>query len=311
MVDNAFKNKGYDEIDLIELIKILWKNKKKIFYITFASAIISVFYSLSLPNIYKAEALLAPASEDDSGGGFSRMAGQLGGLASIAGFSLPDGGVSKTELGIEVLKSRKFVRDFVKRHKIVPQLLAAEGWNNNTRKLTLDSSEYNEETKSWPKRDEPPTNEEIYGTFSKSLILQEDAASEFIILGFRHISPDLAAKWTELIIKDLNNAIRKQDIEEAESSIAFLRQQIEASPLSDLQTLFYNLIQSQTEKMMLANVREEYVFKTIDPATVPEKKSEPKRALICILGTFLGGVLSLIFVFFTHYILPQKNKIQE
>ena len=200
------------------------------------------------------------------------MAGQLGGLASIAGFSLPDGGVSKTELGIEVLKSRKFVRDFVKRHKIVPQLLAAEGWNNNTRKLTLDSSEYNEETKSWPKRDEPPTNEEIYGTFSKSLILQEDAASEFIILGFRHISPDLAAKWTELIIKDLNNAIRKQDIEEAESSIAFLRQQIEASPLSDLQTLFYNLIQSQTEKMMLANVREEYVFKTIDPATVPEKK---------------------------------------
>ena len=46
MVDKAFKNKGYDEIDLIELIKILWKNKKKIFYITFASAIISVFYSL-------------------------------------------------------------------------------------------------------------------------------------------------------------------------------------------------------------------------------------------------------------------------
>ena len=43
----------------------------------------------------------------------------------------------------------------------------------------------------------------------------------------------------------------------------------------------------------------------------PKKKSEPKRALICILGTFLGGVLSLIFVFFTHYILPQKNKIQE
>ena len=57
-------------------------------------------------------------------------------------------------------------------------------------------------------------------------------------------------------------------------------------PLADLRNLFYDLIQSQTETMMLANVREEYVFKTIDPATVPEFKSEPKRAFICILGHF-------------------------
>ena len=75
----------------------------------------------------------------------------------------------------------------------------------------------------------------------------------------------------------------------------------EASPTSDLQTLFYNLIQSQTEKMMLANVRKNMFFKTIDPATVPEKKSEPKRALICILGAFLGEYLSLIFFYHAFY----------
>ena len=59
--------------------------------------------------------------------------------------------------------------------------------------------------------------------------------------------------------------------------------------------------------MMLANVRDEYVFKTIDPAIVPENKSEPKRALICVLGTLLGGLLALIYVLGRHYIRPLNS----
>ncbi len=39
--------------------------------------------------------------------------------------------------------------------------------------------------------------------------------------------------------------------DEAESSIAYLKQQVAASPLADLRNLFYELIQSQTETMML------------------------------------------------------------
>ena len=68
-----------------------------------------------------------------------------------------------------------------------------------------------------------------------------------------------------------------QDINEAESAIAYLRQQVESSPLADLRKLFYELIQKQTEVMMLANVRYEYVFKTIDPAIVPEKSRNQKE----------------------------------
>ena len=35
---------------------------------------------------------------------------------------------------------------------------------------------------------------------------------------------------------------------------------------------------------MLAEVRQEYVFKTIDPALAPEEKSKPNRALIVFWG---------------------------
>ena len=50
----------------------------------------------------------------------SRMPNEFFGIASLAGFSLPTSGVSKVDLGLEVLKSRKFVREFVERHKIYP-----------------------------------------------------------------------------------------------------------------------------------------------------------------------------------------------
>jgi len=50
-----------DEIDLRELFLALWKGKWIIIAITFVFALGSVLYTLSLPNIYKADALLAPA----------------------------------------------------------------------------------------------------------------------------------------------------------------------------------------------------------------------------------------------------------
>ena len=140
-----------------------------------------------------------------------------------------------------------------------------------------------------------------------ALVIEKDAATDFIRIGFKHASPDLAAEWTGLVIKDLNNAIREQEIKEAESSIAYLRQQIDQTPLTELRKLFFNLIQSQTETMMLANVREEYVFKTIDPATVPESKSEPSRAIICLMGAFLGLFFAISYFVIDYFYSYRKS----
>ena len=305
-MDNPQPDIHDDEIDLLELIKVIWDEKIKIVTITAVAAFISVIYALNQPNIYQAEALLAPAG-DAGGGGMSKLAGQFGGLASLAGVPLPDDGVNKSVLGLEVLKSRKFVREFVKRHKIIPQLMAVDYWDPETRELKLHADVYDEKSKAWLTKNGPPSDQAIYQTYIGHLTFEKNPGSEFVRIGFKHKSPDIAAEWTRLVIKDLNDAIRRQDIDEAESSIAYLKQQVASSPLADLRNLFYELIQSQTETMMLANVREEYVFKTIDPATVPEFKSEPKRKLICILGIFLGGFLALIYVLGRHFIRPLNS----
>ena len=53
--------------------------------------------------------------------------------------------------------------------------------------------------------------------------------------------------------------------------------------------------------MMLAEVSDEYVLKTVDPAQVPDKKDQPKRALIVVLGTMFGGMLSMLIVLVRYF----------
>ena len=82
---DMFQTQNNDaEIDLRELWNVIWRGKWIIIVVTAIFAVVSASYVLSLPNIYRSEALLAPTDADQNGG-FTGVAGQLGGLASLAG----------------------------------------------------------------------------------------------------------------------------------------------------------------------------------------------------------------------------------
>ena len=98
------------------------------------------------------------------------------------------------------------------------------------------------------------------------------------------LSPSVARDWVILIVNGVNNAVRARDVEEAENSIAFLNEQRQKTSLVSLTEVFAELIEQQTKTVMLAAASEEYVFQVIDPPVAPELKSEPSRALICIIG---------------------------
>jgi LPS O-antigen subunit length determinant protein (WzzB/FepE family) len=69
------------------------------------------------------------------------------------------------------------------------------------------------------------------------------------------------------------------------------------------------MIQGQTETIMLANASPEYLFKTLDPAVVPELKAKPKRALICVLGALLGGMLGVLWVLIRHFAAKPETQV--
>ena len=300
-----------DEIDLKELFMVMWSGKWLISVMTGFAAAISVVAALSLPNIYTASALLAPA--ESSGGGLSGLMKQYGGLASLAGVSLPSGEEgSRAQLGIQLMKSRAFIGDFVERRDILPELMAVESWDVGSDDIIFDLEVYDSASKTWVRNVEPPkspapSSQEAHKAFSAILGVSQDKQTGYVSVSIEHQSPGIAAQWVNWLVEDVNAAVKAQDVSEAEKSIEYLKQQVANTSLADLQAMFFELIQSQTETVMLAEVRPEYVFKTIDPAVVPEEKSKPSRALICVLGTLLGGMLGVVIVLIRHYARSQPD----
>ncbi|PKH55679.1 LPS O-antigen length regulator [Shewanella sp. Choline-02u-19] len=296
-----------DEIDLRELFSVIWQGKWLIIAITAVFAIGSVIFALMQPNTYKSEALLAPASEEQ-GGGLSALAGQFGGLASMAGINLGrGGGVDKTQMAIEVMKSRQFTSQFIQKHNILPALMAVDKWNMQENRLIYDDELYDVSKKSWvrevkaPFKPEP-SMQEAYKVFTKVISVNSVKETGMVTVSVEHLSPAIAQQWVSWLVEDINKVMKERDVAEANRSSEFLNKQIALTNVADIRSILYKLIEEQAKTIMFAEVRDEYVFKTIDPALVPEEKAGPKRALICVLGTLLGGMLAVMLVLIRHFV---------
>jgi len=258
-----------------------------------------VIVALLLPNIYRAEALLAP-NQVEGAGGLSALAAQYSGLASLAGLNLGSGSSDNTALGLEILKSRKFVSEFIERHELLVPLMAADGWDAESGELKIDSAIYDVSANKWVRevrlpRKTIPSLQEAYEEFSEEVLsIVQDRQTGFVTVSVEHYSPVFAKQWVDWLVEDINSTIMQQDVEEAEQAIEYLKEQIQATSLAGMQSVFFRLIEEQTKTVMLAKVSDEYLLKTLDPAVAPEEKAKPRRALIVILSTILGGIIAII-----------------
>jgi uncharacterized protein involved in exopolysaccharide biosynthesis len=294
----------YDEIDLRELFAVLWAGKKLIIGITAVFAIVSVVYALQLPNQYQASTVLAPANQET--GGMAGALGKLGGLASIAGISLGDGESSEGQIAQEVMRSRSFIEAFIKTNDLAVEILATNGWNSKTNQLSIDDDLYNIESAQWvrqPPRGKSvqPSGWELFEAFTERYSVAQDKKTGLVTVSVEYYSPLLAKEWTEKLVDAINLHMQSRKLQQVNRNIAYLEAQIAATPIADMREVFYIIIEEQIKNKMLAQASPEYVFETVSPAMVAEEKSTPKRALICILGTMFGGMLSVLWVLIRYY----------
>ena len=293
-----------DEIDLRELFMVLWAGKIKIVAITAVFAVASVIYALSVPNQYKATALLAPAQS--SGGGLSGALGQLGGLASLAGVSIGGGEGSEAQIAQEIMKSWNFIEAFIADNDLAVELFAAEGWRKGSNELKINDDVYDSQNKQWLLENEsgvvgPPSSWNLFKTFSERLAVSEDKKSGLVSVSIEYYSPQIAKQWLDMYVSAVNAHMQQRQVDKVTNNINYLQAQIEKTSIAEMREVFYTIIEEQTKNKMVAEASPEYAFVAVSPSMVPEEKSQPKRALICILGTLLGGMLSVLLVLAMHY----------
>ena len=296
-----------DEIDFREIYSTLWLNKKFILILTGVFAVLTAIYSLSLANLYRSQALLVPTSLN------SNNTSQYSALASVAGVNLGDSSPDVT-LAIAFINSKKIINQLIKHESFLPDLMAAKRWHIKSNSIIYDDDLYDKKNKKWVREvdfpfQQVPSEQEAFELFSKQINIYEDKNNNLVTLSVEHISPSVAQQWAEWIIDEANRMVANLRIEEAESSINYLNEQINLTPYAELRTMFFNLIQQNTQNMMLAKVSKQYALTRIDPPLIPEIKSSPKRALICILGSLLGGMLSILTILVRKYSFNKDDEL--
>jgi len=298
-----------DEIDLRELFYILLEGKWIIVSLTAFISIIGVIYSLLLPNIYESKAMLVPVN---SSSGISGALGSYSGLAGLAGISLPSGGdEGNSAKAIQKISSLSFFENNILVNIHLPDLMAVKSWNSKTNTLAFDENIFNTKSNTWIRdysypQQQIPSSQESYEVFKQHLSLSDDKNTGFITLSIKHQSPFVAKQWVELVVNEINAFYSQKDKSESEKAVSYLNQQISMTGLSEIKQVLAQLLQEETKKLTLIEANQYYVFDYIDPPAVMEKKSEPKRSLICILIALLGGMLSIVLVLIRHYAMKQK-----
>lgn len=309
---NNYPNDLNDAIDIRELFYVLYQGKWAILFMTTCVSICGVIYSLLLPNIYESKAILAPVNSSSN---ISGPIGGYGGLAGLAGISLSQGNnEDNSAKAIQKIRSLSFFEKNIMMNIFLPDLMAVKSWDSKTNKVAYDQDIYDIKNNTWirnvsyPKQKIPSAQESFEVFKTKHFSLSQDKKSGFSTLSIKHKSPFVAKQWTELVVNEVNSFYRKKDKLESEKAVSYLNQQISMTGLSEIKQVLAQLLQEETKKLTLIEANQFYVFDYIDPPAVMEKKSEPKRALICFLSALVGGMLSILVVLIRHYALSEQNK---
>lgn len=278
-----------DEIDIFDLWNIVWSGKWQIAAITAVVAMISVVYALTAPEMYRAEVLLSPTSEHSS----QDLIGGLGGLASLAGLNLRGIG-NETVEALAVLRSRDFTREFIEEENLLT-VLFADDWD--------------EQAKAW-RSDDPADHPDLRDAvkfFDESIRTVEELATGLVLLRIEWTDPEVAADWANSLVQRLNARMRERALVDAQKNVDYLREQLAKTNLVTLQESISRLLESEMQKLMLANGNEQFSFRVIDRAEVPKYRSSPKRTLIVCFATVFGGFVSILIVLVRHAIRIRRG----
>ena len=152
-------------LDLNKFIKILFETKELFFFALFIILSITLLYSLSLKNIYKAEALLVPTSGSSSSSpSANETASQL---ASLAGITIGQGNSAsdKGTQALKILESRAFLINFLKNYDLIHIIYGERSWNSSKKILNV-SNDYDQKKGSWIRNQ--PSDMQTYREFTRN-----------------------------------------------------------------------------------------------------------------------------------------------
>lgn len=292
-------NRNTEVINIYDYLNMLWKSKLTIILITILFGSFSILWSLSLQDKYTSSTLLMVNQKSQSDTGQANS--QLAGIASLVGAGGNSGsGINRKNYATEIIKSKDFMKRISKIDNIKSIVLASNEYETETSTLTYNEDIFEINTGLWIINE--PSDEDFYNSVMNDLRITQESTG-FTKLAYTHISPIFAKNFLDIILTELNDKVRQDDLIDANNSIDYLTKMLKVSQQKEIKAVVSDLIEENLRIAMLANIDKFFVLKPLDPAFIPENRSSPARTLIVLLGLICGFISSIIILTFKNNIL--------
>ena len=313
-------NKFDDEIDLILVLKQLYKSKKTIIYISLLFGFIGIYIALSSPLKFNSSTVFITQNENSSANS------SLSGVASLVGINL--GSVKGSEITSSmyplVAESPKFKR-------LILETIIDEKSNLTLKSFIIDKYKLKgEKTQSSSSIYVSELEEDCFEFISLMVQVTVNKKDGFVTISTTMPIAEYAATLAINAQEILQKIIIENKIESARQNLKFTENQLYQKKLEfdELQSkLSYfkdsnlNLVNSliineqdkleaefeiinavvtelskQVEQAKLQVSKDTPVFSTIKEAVIPNKRSSPKRTQIVIISGLIGFIISITYV---------------
>jgi uncharacterized protein involved in exopolysaccharide biosynthesis len=288
-----------DDVSLADFFGVLHRGWRLIAVVTFLCTAAMTLAAFLITPVYRAEVLLAPVTDEQSGA-LDKLSGTFGDIAELAGVSLGSSGSSKDE-AIALLQSRMLTEQIIREEHLLP-VLFAESWDPKSADWLVEDT-----------KDVPTMGDAFKLWDEKIRRVDTSTTSVLVTLTIEWKDRELAARWASELVRRVNELMRTRAIVEAKQSIEYVNSELTKTNVVAVQLAINRIIESQIKTMTLAKVREEYFFKVIDPAVVPDADDyvEPKRLLMIIVGLVGGAMLGLMAVIMKNALRPERRTKPE
>ena len=269
-----------DEINLLDYLKVILKHKKLIIIIVAIAVAVTAVIALLMAPVYEATAVIAPASQQNAPSGMGLLAAQFGIAAPVS--------ANVTEI-VNLLNSNILREKIMKSHNLLAVFFEKDSLNKKTE------------------------NERIWAGLrflQGAMKVNFKQKDNIIELSMQFKDPHMAAEILNYTLIELNNHMSSEAKRVADTNKKYLESLLNDTADPFIKNKIYNIIAQQIEQSMMAEVKENFAFKVIDPPRVPDKRIKPKRrqmVMLSFMASLFGGIFAAFLKEYVDKIRSDKS----
>ena len=297
-----------DEIDLRELFSALWRGKFLIILCVLIAIALASLYLRSAESKYTVTYVFAPVASEDAGPNLSGF----GGLASLAGISLPSSSSGDFKTFKYLLKSEEVASFVLKDKDLVKEIFASE-WNEESGSYQRPhDGQYTPYirmlkqllTGKGPNAYVAPNAARLSNWMTNAFTASEDRDTGFLTLSSETAKPTMMLEVMERVTTETDRLLKERYILSSEKTVGFYEQQLSRARAREHREALAKLIAQEDQKLMLASKGTFFVAKPLTSPSVSLRPTSPKASLVLALAAVLGGFLGAALVLIRKALKP-------